>query len=369
MWNILTYKIIIISLFSLTIGTMYGQVKFNVVPQIEGIFTVDRVFQFSFVNLSPNETADGYVEIKVRELGGEMILAYKSVPFKIKPMESSFGTNIDWLKSAEYGISKNSSQLKDMGTLTYGKYSICYTFVGGKRLSDAACTEVNVKPQLPPQLVTPSNGSVINFITPVLTWLPPMPDLNLNYQYSIKLVELRDNQTCAQALQQNNAIVQERNYDGTNLQVSEVNGLGLEFEKSYCWQVGVYHKNKLFANTEIWQFKVEDTKITDIARNDEMPYYNIKENLDGDNLLIKRVLKIAYNNQFNSSTLKYFIYSEDNKDKIILEQPILNLSPGVNQIALDCQAMKGIKSNKPYIIEIHDENNTKYYCRFTYEKK
>lgn len=351
------------------IGAVHGQVKFNVVPQIEGIFTVDRVFQFSFVNLSPNETADGSVDIKVRELGGEMILEYKSVPFKMKPMESSFGTNIDWLKSAEYGSSKNSTQLKDFGTLTYGKYSICYTFIGGKRPSDAACTEVNVKPQLPPQLVTPSNGSVLNFITPVLTWLPPMPDLNLNYQYSIKLVELRDNQTCAQALQQNNPIVQERNYDGTNLQISEVNGLGLEFEKSYCWQVGAHYKNKLLANTEIWQFKVEDTKIAEIARNDEMPYYNIKESLDGDNLLIKRVLKIAYDNHFNSSTLRYFIYSEEDKSKIILEQPILNLNSGVNQIALDCQAMKGLKSNKPYIIEIHDENNTKYYCRFTYDKK
>ena len=362
-------RLISLLLLLLAVNQIHGQVKFNVASSIDGVFTIDRIFQFSLVNLNPKESVEGYVSIKIRELGGQPISEYKSIPFKLKPIEPAFGSNIDWLKAVEYSSTKNSSQIKDLGTLSFGNYSICYTFIGNKSQSGVFCTEVNVKPQLPPQLLSPLHTSVISYTNPLLTWIPPTPDLNLNYQYSIRLVELSDNQTCVQALQQNIPIVQERNFEGTSLQVTDIKGLNLEYGKNYCWQVGAYYKNNLLANTEMWQFRVDNTKTPVSVIDDEQPFYFVKENLDSDNLRVKKVLKLAFDNHFNSSILKYSIYCDDDKERISLEEPTINLKAGINQISLDCKTMKNLKPNRSYVIEIFDENNTKYYCRFTYEKK
>jgi hypothetical protein len=309
------------------------------------------------------------VSIKIREAGGDVITEYKSTLIKVKSAEPIFGSNIDWLEVLTTEGSKNGNQLRDFGTLPYGRYSVCYSFLSNKTPSDIFCTEVNAKPQLPPQLLSPENGATIAYLNPLLAWIPPMPDANQNYWYTIKLVERRDNQTCVQALQQNSPIVQERNYEGTNLATNDINGLGLENGKTYCWQVGAYTRQKLLANTDIWQFKVNNDKEPITDETDELPFYNVKEGLDGDNLPVKRLLKVAFDNRFNAATLKYVIYREDNNNKIVTDPPVVNLAQGVNQIALDCQAMKTLKPNIPHILEIQDENNAKYYCRFTYEKK
>jgi hypothetical protein len=351
------------------VSSLHGQARFNVVPLIEGTFSIDRIFQFSLVNLNPSKNTEGYVRIKIQELGGQPLAEYTSVVFKLSPIEPVFGANIDWLKAVDYGSAKNGNQLKDFGTLGFGRYSVCYTFISSTVKSDVFCTEVNAKPQMPPQLLSPLHTSVINFTNPLLTWLPPTPDLSLNYQYAVKLVELRDNQTCIQALQQNTPIVMERNYEGTNLQVTGANGLALEVGQTYCWQVGAYYKNNLVANTEMWQFKVDNTQTAVAVIADEQPFYFVKENLDSDNLRIKKALKIAFDNHFNAEVLKYAIYCEDNREKITLDQPTITLKSGINQIVLDCKTMKNLKPNLSYVIEIYDENGTKYYCRFTYDNK
>ena len=119
----------------------------------------------------------------------------------------------------------------------------------------------------------------------------------------------------------------------------------------------------------MWQFRVDNTKTPVSVIDDEQPFYFVKENLDSDNLRVKKVLKLAFDNHFNSSILKYSIYCDDDKERISLEEPTINLKAGINQISLDCKTMKNLKPNRSYVIEIFDENNTKYYCRFTYEKK
>jgi hypothetical protein len=47
-------KTAILSILILGIGVseLIAQVKFNVVPQVEGVFTIDRIFQFSLINLN-----------------------------------------------------------------------------------------------------------------------------------------------------------------------------------------------------------------------------------------------------------------------------------------------------------------------------
>ncbi len=362
-------NIFLLILTTVFVNEIQGQVKFNVTPRIEGIFVIDRVFQFSLINLNPTEIAEGYINIKVQVIGGEVVSQYKSLPLKVKATEPIFGSNIEWLNSIEYSASKSAAQLKDLGTLPYGNYSICYTFIGTKIKSSVYCTEVKSAPQLPPQLLNPPHTSVVNNTTPLLAWIPPMPDLNLNYLYSVKLVELRDNQTCVQALQQNVPIVQERNFDGMQYQVTDINGLNLEFGKNYCWQVGAYYKKNLLANTEIWQFKVDSSKIATPSVEDGMPFYYVKQSLDAENLKVKQFIKIAFDNRLNSPNLRYSIRSEDGKEEVSLEQKAINLNAGINQISLDCKTMKNLKTNVPYIIEVYDENDNRYYCRFTYESK
>lgn len=354
--------------FLFIISQINGQIRFQVTPTLEGNFSLERIFQFSVINMNPIQIENGSINIQVQELGGELIAEYNSTALKVKPNETLIGTDIDWLKSIEYTSSVKGGQWKDIGTLPFGNYSICYKFLGSKSTSSKYCTEVNARPLLPPQLLFPSQGSTISTVNPLLSWIPPLPDMGVPYNYSLKVVEKKEGQTCISAMLQNLAIIKEVSYENTSYQPDNIRGLDLETGKSYCWQVEVYNKKAKLGHTEIWQFTIDTLTTVSHTKDDNMPYYYLKQTLDGDNVKIRQFLKIVFDNRYGQSQLNYNIYNEENRENISVSLNKINLYSGLNQISFDCTSIKKLKPNQSYILVVTDANDTQYFCRFTYEK-
>ncbi len=366
MKTIRQFQVVIYILLLTSLLPCYGQVRFQALSFIEGIFSTERLFQFNMTNTG-NNSVEGYVQITMRDKQRASLIEYRSKPIKLDVLETLTGNDIEW--QGDKISSKEALIFKEQGILPYGKYTCCYSFVNKSSKADEYCTEIISKPQLPPQLMNPSNMSVISTVNPLLTWIPPIPDLSIAYQYNLKLVEQKTGQTCAQALQQNVALVQETNYGDINYQVSDYRGMTLEEDKKYCWQVEAYNQSSKIGATEIWQFQVGKANNTIAIIDEEQPYYYLKQRLDGHTIKTKKLLKIAFENRYNLSKLNYKIISEDTKNKTDIILPEVSLTLGFNQINFDCSTLKFLKTNASYILAVTDEDNSTYYCRFIYEKK
>ena len=348
-------------------GTLNGQVRFQVVASNEGIYTADRLFQFTLLNTSPVATS-GQVTIRLTSLRGELVAQYKSLSTVFNGTESQSGTQLEWLKNTEFGASASATLYREQGVLPYGQYVACYTFFDGKTTTSPVCAEIYAKPQMPPRLNSPTDKEVILTTTPLLTWIPPMPDFGAVFQYNLHLVEQRDGQTCTEALAQNPPLFRAKGVEETVYQTSDADGLGLEIGKTYCWQVGAFTKNEAIGNTEMWAFTVGSTALVAVVANTE-PYVMLKQDMDAESVRVKTnsVLRVAFNNRFYASNLKYSLRKEAIETTATTPpQYKINLVNGMNYLDIPVK-ISGVMPNAPYVLELTDTNNIKYYCRFVYE--
>ena len=346
--------------------SLNAQVRFQGIASVSGIYTADRVFQFSLLNTSP-QSVNGQVFIKLTNLRGDLVAQYQSVPTPLKPLESVSGLQLDWLKSIEFGSTQAAIQFREQGVLPYGQYVVCYTFSDGKTRTSPSCSEIDSKPQVPPQLNYPADKEIILTTTPLLTWIPPMPDFGTVFQYNIRLVERQSNQSCAQALAQNTPIVAESGQEETVYLMTDARGLGLEIGKTYCWQVGASTKSNPLGNTDIWQFTVGNAAPPPVIVNNE-PYILLKQGTDAECVhVVNGSLRIAFNNRFYVPTLNYILRKEEATSVAVTPKSyVLALNAGMNYI--DIPLSNNVTTrNQPYVLELMDENNIKYYCRFVYE--
>jgi len=363
-------KLIVLIVFIANVFAVQAQVRFIVQPLFEGVFSQDRVFQFSVINNQTQGNAQGFISIALTKLNGEPVANYQSAVISLKPNEVQNGVAMDWQKSARFASNEEGKRLRDVGVLPFGHYNMCYMF--NNNPNTRLCSEVESQPLTPPQLTYPEDKEIITLLNPVLTWLPPMPLIDVPYNYALKLVELQPNQTCGQALQQNTPIAQLNNYSNTNYAFDGSNGRDLEFGKTYCWQVGVYNKNIFIANTEIWQFSPKQPygvqALSTVTVVDNSPFMYLKHGLDGETIKAKPLLKFIYDNVAGLPILKYAIYSPSQLDKKSITQQQIPINFGPNYLTVDCSTLTGLVANQPYILEVTNDNNSTHYCRFIYAK-
>jgi hypothetical protein len=363
-------KLIVLIALLANFFAIKAQVRFIVQPLFEGVFSQDRVFQFSVINTQAQGNAQGFISIVLSKLNGEAIVSYQSAIISLKSSEVQNGVVMEWQKSARFASNEEGKRLRDFGVLPFGHFNMCYMF--NNNPNTRFCSEVESQPLTPPRLVYPDDKEIITDINPVLSWLPPMPILDIPYNYAMKLVELQTGQTCGQALQQNVPVAQVNNYSESNYSINGSNGRDLEFGKTYCWQVGVYNRNVFIANTEIWQFSPKQPfgvqALSTAAVVDNAPFSYLKHGLDGETISAKPLLKFIFDNVAGMPLLKYSIYSPSQLDKQSITSQQIPINFGPNYLTVDCSSLTGLAANKPYILEVTNDNNSTFYCRFIYAK-
>lgn len=255
------------------------------------------------------------------------------------------------------------------GLLTAGTYLACYSVI--QESGDAGslvaedCVPFAVEPVSPPLLNTPADQSISESNLPQFTWLPPAP-LNIfnDLNYDMIMVELRNGQSAAEAIQQNIPVF--RSTHNRNMFVNyPVSAVALDTAKRYAWTVTANNGNQFAAQTEVWTFRVKGvqpvaTSITEDA------FIQLRKELDGTVFSAKGSLAYSYNNLTGDTTVKYEVISLDEHNKVI-QSGLLSLKPGDNQrtLTLDKNALK---EQQHYLFSISNSRQENWSAKFIYSK-
>ena len=140
-------KLIVLIAFIANIFAMQAQVRFIVQPLFEGVFSQDRVFQFSDINNQTQGNAQGFISIALTKLNGEPVANYQSAIISLKPSEVQNGVAMDWQKSARFASNEEGKrsvqqkyfycQHRDLAVYTQTTLRCASTFNGYSRVDNS----------------------------------------------------------------------------------------------------------------------------------------------------------------------------------------------------------------------------------------
>lgn len=255
------------------------------------------------------------------------------------------------------------------GMLTAGNYIACYSVL--QRIGDAwsmvgeDCLPFAVEPVSPPLLNTPANESIVEENLPQFTWLPPAPLAlfsDLNYDFTI--VELRNGQSPAEAIQQNIPVY--RSVHNKNMFLNyPVSAVALDTAKKYAWTVIANNGNRFAAQTEIWTFKVKSVQMTPTYK-EEAAFVQLKRGLDAPLISSTAALQLSYNNDAGDNTVNYEIIKLD-VSKTIVQSGVLSLNRGPNQFKVTLNG--NFTGGQSYLFRLLNGRQEYWNAKFIYNNK
>lgn len=172
------------------------------------------------------------------------------------------------------------------GNAPSGNYTICIyvkTETGEELGRD--CIEQNVEIVSGPTLISPADGETIpEGQTPTFTWLPSTPAPR-DVKYSLKIVEIADNQSPIEAIKRNVVQFEKREIGSTTFQYP-LSAKKFEKGKKYAWQVSIGD-----LKSEAWMFSVgNQSKLESLTPKNNATFRSVKEmgsfswSLEGDKI-------------------------------------------------------------------------------------
>jgi hypothetical protein len=338
---------------------LWAQVTISVqLPQV-GMVQKDQLWNLVLVNNS-NATVEANVFLNLQDAvtgqtvlsaGSRSVILNKGVKLlnaqQVQPIQYNFSAA---------GFTGNY--------LPIGSYIACYTI--SKLLLETVevianeCVRLNITPLSPPQLNTPADHSEIRTTSPQFTWIPPAPMAmfdNLNYDFSV--VEVRQGQLPAEAIQYNTPVYAKANtkspYENYPSTYSK-----LEQGKTYAWQVIAKNGLSYATSTDVWTFKISNDSTKTEESNVSYILLRKDNNASGVNYL-----------RGNSLYIKYYSFDRDHESTIrfltakgkLLQEKRKLIAYGDN--FLDFELNKLYHKGQIYFIEITDQQNQKYTASFS----
>jgi hypothetical protein len=267
-----------------------------------------------------------------------------------------------------YEYLSQSADRSPNGLLSAGTYQACYTVIRQSgdvgNLVAEDCLPFNVEPVSPPQLNTPADQSLSESNLPQFSWLPPAPltifnDLN----YDMVIVELRNGQSAAEAIQQNIPVF--RSAHNRNMFVNyPVSAVALDTAKRYAWTVTANNGNQFAAQTDIWTFRVKGVEAVKKQITQDA-FIQLRKELDGTVFTAKGSLSCSYNNLAGDTTVQYKVISLDERNTVV-QSGSLSLKPGENQLRV---MLSALKEQQHYLFSISNARLESWSAKFIYSKK
>jgi hypothetical protein len=269
-----------------------------------------------------------------------------------------------------YSIPAARVDMDPNGMLPAGRYQACYSVVSVNKVDLTFvenCIPVNVDPLSPPLLNTPANEDKLITPYPQFTWLPPTPvGLFNDLGYALILVEVLPGQGKADAVQQNvplNATVYTKdlfwNYPASTR--------SLDTGKVYAWRVVAMNSGKAVALSDIWTFRVTQTK-PQVEVEKPTPFVEVKRTQDAVIATAGSVLRITYDNAAADSTVKYTITSIEEAGNPVVQEGELAVKYGQNQLQVPLKKNKRIVEDKVYLFRFTSSRNESWSVKFTMTK-
>lgn len=363
-------RIVVLGLFfwaNIFVGLVQGQVVITPLHQNQEFFYLDHLMQVSIINTT-NELLKGTLEIYAEDELQATVFTIHSSTLTLAPTGFVQLTSNDWNSGIKYGSSRQAKYLQETGRFPFGEYVFCYRFLStdGDQQLGVNCQERTIKVMGLPELIYPSDQEAITTKFPVLTWKPPLPLDLPNLHYSIRLVEVRKGQAIAQAIRANPPLI-------TLKKVQEIflpypmDGVPLEEDKIYAWQVTAYADRLEIGATDIWTFSLAKEVKDRLQKEMIKESYRVAtQKMDDSYYLANRVIYFAFDNKQYDDMLNYEIRAVGENSKTLTDLPEITLKPGMNKIEIDGSQIKGFVTDEKYILKIKDRIGNQFYITFQY---
>lgn len=335
---------------------------------------------FNEYNISPsslaqitisNSSGAGQVRIegKLTNSANEVLLTTVSEPVTLSNGITVFGPHNLKFSQFNYSAVPQGEYLKSMHRLPSGAFNYCVQVIpmSGIEEMDEYCQSLDASMTEQLFLVNPYNEEVINTSTPILIWshTEPFNLLAPGEFFRLKLVEVTEGQEGAEAMVVNTPIYY-KNYVEKHQVQYPLDAKQLETGKNYAWQVEKVSNGNIIANTEVWEFTIEEK-----AKPSNIMYVELNTKLDGS-IYVPQDDRIyfRYDERYQSTSLKCKIYS-DRQDEIVLEteneqrNSVNAISTGYNSYELDLKPYKLKKGY--YTLKVENEKGELYMIKFVVE--
>jgi hypothetical protein len=264
-----------------------------------------------------------------------------------------------------YSSSTEGNYLKQTNMMPEGELEYCFKFTVTSKnnagdVFDNCFVGLNTI-GTPLELVLPDDKDNFCNKRPNFSWRPSLP-LIAGVSYSLKLVEKLPNQSLAEAVLVNTAIVFQNNVKGFSLPYPS-GAKELKEDKTYVWQVTAYSKARQSVS-DVWEFTIQ----CDPNKNEPInnSFRELTAQDDGGYLSTGAQLRFALYNAYISGILNYSIKDLVNPQKKLKGMPSINLQQGINNITLDLNKVAGMEDGNEYLLKVVLPDGKEVSLRFKY---
>lgn len=313
---------------------------------------------------------------------GITLINSQNVENLLYPIDVKYSDN----KYLNYGIKTS--------TLPPGTYEICITVI--KAINDSItgnnCYSFSIENFTSVNLLTPMNNGISKNSYPVFTWSKVTGSASAfsnDIYYSLKIVEIIDEQSSVIAMQSNPSVFKEDEIN-FNLFQYPITSHPLEPCKKYAWQIeafqGIGINKKSRIKSEIWTFRVDceqqlrwvpveqpqsagtKSKKKKAATINHAFYYSLSSEYSEEVIDVNDTLFFQIENNYSSGSnqLAYTIRNLTNNKTSILTKLDITLGQGINRIALPIQNSI-VAKGETGLLTLFD-NKTYYFFNFMRNK-
>lgn len=205
-------------------------------------------------DLTLDNTSGGDMKIYLIGTASEdkdgLIIEGKSRVFTIKPGKTSYKYNDFSGAEIKYNNGRYKEIILRTGNAPEGNYTICITAFNesGEVVGSESCITQPVQQTGSLSLISPSDGEEVNPDQPVLFAWTPIPS---GGPYTLRIVELKGDQSPDVAMKQNRAILEVNDIKTTTHQVAPSQVKVIMMGVKYAWQVSSGD-----IQSEVWSFKM-----------------------------------------------------------------------------------------------------------------
>jgi hypothetical protein len=177
---------------------------------------------------------------------------------------------------------------------------------------------LHAQTEMRPVLVLPADGQDINTFYPQFVWLPVNIGGDAKIKYAIRVAELKDGQSYADAIQQNIPVWENRDITGTSIQYG-IDGFMLNDSSKYVWQIATVSNEKSVVLSDIWMFKYkkEDAKKDSVKKLEfPRPYPELTTKISSNTFLLKDTIQFYYQNYSREDSIEISIAKYSPKLKV-----------------------------------------------------
>ncbi|SIN69156.1 hypothetical protein [Chitinophaga niabensis] len=254
------------------------------------------------------------------------------------------------------------------GLLPAGNYLACYTLMvegdkGNTYRED--CIPVTIEPVSPPLLNMPANQSELETKQPQFTWIPPAPaGMFNNLNYEMRVAEIREGQSAAEAVQQNIPVFRVNRQREMYLNYP-AGAAKLDTGKNYAWTVIAKNGELFAAQAEVWTFRIKALQHV-VSRNNDV-YTQLRKSLDGRVVYASGPLQLAYVNETADSTVQYELIALEDQNKV-LHNGDLRVKRGNNFLDVPLGKRNKFTEGKSYLFRLRNGRQEYWQLKFIYTR-